>query len=77
VLCHGELYPSHIFVATSEDAAVTVTGLIDFSDAWGGRPLDDLEVLCWSWPEADRVALAVGYGPAPFWNDRGRRHAVG
>ena len=70
VLCHGELYPSHIFVTTGEDAAVTVTGLIDFSDACGGRPLDDLEVLCWSWPEAGRAALAGGYGPAPFWNDR-------
>jgi aminoglycoside phosphotransferase (APT) family kinase protein len=77
VLCHGELYPSHIFVTTGEDAAVTVTGLIDFSDACGGRPLDDLEVLCWSWPEGDRAALAAGYGPAPFWNDRGRRLALG
>jgi aminoglycoside phosphotransferase (APT) family kinase protein len=77
VLCHGELYPSHIFVTTGEDAAVTLTGLIDFSDACGGRPLDDLEVLCWSWPEGDRAALAAGYGPAPFWNDRGRRLALG
>ena len=77
VLCHGELYPSHIFVATGEDAAVTVTGLIDFSDACGGRPLDDLEVLCWRWPEVDRAALAAGYGPAPFWNDQGRRLALG
>jgi len=45
---------------------VTVTGLIDFGDACGGRPLDDLEVLCWQWPEVDRTALTVGYGPAPF-----------
>jgi aminoglycoside phosphotransferase (APT) family kinase protein len=77
VLCHGELYPSHVFVTPGEDAAVAVTGLIDFSDACGGRPLDDLEVLCWSWPEADRAALAAGYGPAPFWDDQGRRLALG
>jgi aminoglycoside phosphotransferase (APT) family kinase protein len=77
VLCHGELFPGHIFVATGEDEAVTVTGLIDFGDACGGRPLDDLELLCWEWPEVDRVALAAGYGPAPFWTDRGRRLALG
>jgi aminoglycoside phosphotransferase (APT) family kinase protein len=47
VLCHGELFPDHIFVATGGDEAVTVTGLIDFGDACGGRPLDDLELLCW------------------------------
>ena len=76
VLCHGELFPGHIFVATGEDEAVTVTGLIDFGDACGGRPLDDLEVLCWEWPEVDRAALAAGYGPAPFWNDQGRRLAL-
>ena len=73
VLCHGELFPGHIFVAMGEDAAVTVTGLIDFGDACGGRPLDDLESLCWEWPEVDRAALAAGYGPAPFWNDQGPR----
>jgi aminoglycoside phosphotransferase (APT) family kinase protein len=77
VLCHGELFPAHIFVAVGEDDAVTVTGLIDFGDACGGRPLDDLELLCWEWPEADHAALAAGYGPAPFWNDRGRRLALG
>ncbi len=77
VLCHGELFPGHIFVAMGEDEAVTVTGLIDFGDACGGRPLDDLELLCWEWPEVDRVALAAGYGPAPFWNDQGRRLALG
>jgi aminoglycoside phosphotransferase (APT) family kinase protein len=77
VLCHGELFPAHIFVALGEDAAVTVTGLIDFGDACGGRPLNDLETLCWAWPEADRAALAAGYGPAPFWNDQGRRLALG
>jgi hypothetical protein len=77
VLCHGELFPAHIFVAMGDDAAVTVTGLIDFGDACGGRPLDDLELLCWAWPEVDRAALAAGYGPAPFWNDRERRLALG
>jgi Ser/Thr protein kinase RdoA (MazF antagonist) len=39
VLCHGEPFPAHIFVAMGEDDAVTVTGLIDFGDACGGRPL--------------------------------------
>jgi hypothetical protein len=34
-------------------------------------------VLCWQWPEVDRAALAAGYGPAPFWNDQGRRLALG
>ena len=77
VLCHGELFPAHIFVATGGDEAVTITGLIDFGDACGGRPLDDLELLCWEWPEADRAALAAGYGPAPFWTDQGRRLALG
>jgi len=77
VLCHGELFPAHIFVAMGEDDAVTVTGLIDFGDACGGRPLDDLELLCWEWPGVDRAALAAGYGPAPFWNDQGRRLALG
>jgi aminoglycoside phosphotransferase (APT) family kinase protein len=77
VLCHGELFPAHIFVAVGGDEAVTVTGLIDFGDACGGRPLDDMESLCWEWPEVDRAALAAGYGPAPFWNDRGRRLALG
>jgi aminoglycoside phosphotransferase (APT) family kinase protein len=77
VLCHGELFPSHIFVAMGEDEAVTVTGLIDFGDACGGRPLDDLGLLCWSWPEVGRAALAAGYGPAPFWNDQGRQLALG
>jgi aminoglycoside phosphotransferase (APT) family kinase protein len=76
VLCHGELFPGHIFVATGEDEAVTVTGLIDFGDACGGRPLDDLQSLCWEWPEVDRAALAAGYGPAPFWADQGRRLAL-
>jgi aminoglycoside phosphotransferase (APT) family kinase protein len=76
VLCHGELFPGHIFVTIGEDEAVTVTGLIDFGDACGGRPLDDLQSLCWEWPEVDRAALAAGYGPAPFWNDRGRRLAL-
>jgi aminoglycoside phosphotransferase (APT) family kinase protein len=77
VLCHGELFPDHIFVAAGEDEAVTVTGLIDFGDACGGRPLDDLALLCWEWPEVDRAALAAGYGPAPFWTDQGRRLALG
>jgi aminoglycoside phosphotransferase (APT) family kinase protein len=77
VLCHGELFTSHIFVATGEDAGVAVTGLIDFGDACGGRPLDDLEVLCWEWPDVDRGALGAGYGPAAFWNDQGRRLALG
>ena len=77
VLCHGELFPGHIFVATGEDDVVTMTGLIDFGDACGGRPLDDLQLLCWEWPEVDRAALADGYGPAPFWNDQGRRLALG
>jgi len=77
VLCHGELFPGHIFAAMGDDAAVTVTGLIDFGDACGGRPLDDLELLCWEWPGVDRAALAAGYGPAPFWNDQGRRLALG
>ena len=40
-------------------------GLIDFGDACGGRPLDDLASLCWEWPGADRAALAAGYGPVP------------
>jgi aminoglycoside phosphotransferase (APT) family kinase protein len=77
VLCHGELFPGHIFISTGEDEAVGVTGLIDFGDACGGRPLDDLELLCWEWPEVDRAALAAGYGPAPFWTDQGRRLALG
>jgi len=25
----------------------------------------------------DRAALAAGYGPAPFWDDQGRRLALG
>jgi aminoglycoside phosphotransferase (APT) family kinase protein len=77
VLCHGDLIPGHIFVVMGEDVAAAVTGLIDFGDACGGRPLDDLESLCWSWPEVDRAALATGYGPAPFWNDQGRGLALG
>ena len=76
VLCHGELFPDHIFVAAGEDEAVTVTGLIDFGDACGGRPLDDLALLCWEWPEVDRAALAAGDGAAPFWTDQGRRLAL-
>jgi len=76
VLCHGELFPAHIFVATGEDEAVSVTALIDFGDACGGRPLDDLQSLCWEWPEVDRAALAAGYGSAPFWTDQGRRLAL-
>jgi hypothetical protein len=27
-------------------------------------------------PQVDRAALAAGYGPAPFWTDRGRRLAL-
>jgi aminoglycoside phosphotransferase (APT) family kinase protein len=77
VLCHGELFPAHIFVTTGENDQVTVSGLIDWSDACGGRPLHDLEVLCWGWPDVDRAALAEGYGPTPFWGDRGRRLALG
>jgi aminoglycoside phosphotransferase (APT) family kinase protein len=76
VLCHGELFPGHIFVATGDDEAVSVTGLIDFGDACGGRPLDDLQSLCWEWPDVDRGALAAAYGPAPFWTDQGRRLAL-
>jgi aminoglycoside phosphotransferase (APT) family kinase protein len=77
VLCHGDLIPDHVFVAVGADAAVTVTGLIDFGDACGGRPLDDMAVLCRNWPGVDRAALAAGYGPAPFWDDHGRRLALG
>lgn len=77
VPCHGELFPGHIFVTMGEDAAVTVTGLIDFGDACGGRPLDDLGSLCWEWPEVDHAALAADYRPAPFWTDHGRRLALG
>jgi hypothetical protein len=51
--------------------------LIDFGDACGGRPLDDMAVLCRNWPDVDRAALAAGYGPAPFWDDHGRRLALG
>jgi aminoglycoside phosphotransferase (APT) family kinase protein len=76
VLCHGELFPAHIFAVTGEEAAVTVTGLIDFGDACGGRPVDDLALLCWEWPDVDRTALAAAYGPAPLWDDRGRRLAL-
>lgn len=76
VLCHGDLIPDHIFVAAGADAAVTVTGLIDFGDACGGRPLDDMAVLCRNWPGIDRATLAAGYGPAPFWDDHGRRLAL-
>ncbi len=60
VLGHGELFPAHIFVRPGEDAAVAVTGLIDFGDAGGSRPLDDLALLCWEWPQVDREALAAG-----------------
>jgi aminoglycoside phosphotransferase (APT) family kinase protein len=77
VLCHGDLIPDHIFVVARADAAVTVTGLIDFGDACGGRPLDDMAVLCRNWPDVDRAALAAGYGPAAFWDDHGRRLALG
>jgi aminoglycoside phosphotransferase (APT) family kinase protein len=76
VLSHGELFPAHVFVTLNQDA-VAVTGLIDFGDAGGGRPLDDLALLCWEWPEVDRAELAAGYGPAPCWEDRGRRLALG
>jgi aminoglycoside phosphotransferase (APT) family kinase protein len=77
VLCHGDLIPDHIFVSAGEDTTVTVTGLIDFGDAFGGRPLDDMEVLCRNWPGMDHAALAAGYGPADFWDDDGRRLALG
>lgn len=76
VLCHGDLIPDHVFVTAGADAVVTVTGLIDFGDACGGRPLDDMAVLCRNWPGVDRAALAAGYGPAPFWDDHGRRLAL-
>jgi aminoglycoside phosphotransferase (APT) family kinase protein len=76
VLCHGDLIPDHIFAATGENTVI-VTGLIDFGDAAGGRPLDDMEVLCRNWPDVDRAALAAGYGPAPFWDDHGWRLALG
>ena len=33
---------------------MTVTGLIDFGDACGGRPLDDLALLCLEWHEVPR-----------------------
>jgi len=39
-----------------------VAGLIDFGDACGGRPLDDMATLCRDWPDVDRAALA---GTAP------------
>ena len=29
------------------------------------------------WPDVDRAALAAGYGPAVFWDDHGRRLALG
>jgi Phosphotransferase enzyme family len=35
---------------------------------------DGPAVLCHG--EVDRAALAAGYGPAPFWTDRGRRLAL-
>jgi aminoglycoside phosphotransferase (APT) family kinase protein len=76
-LCHCDLRPDHVFVTTGENAAVIVAGLIDFGDAAGGRPLDDVAMLCRNWPDMDRAALAAGYGPAAFWDDHGRRLALG
>lgn len=53
-----------------------MTRLIDFGDASGGRPLGDIAVLCRNWPDVDRAALTARYGPAPFWDDHGRRLAL-
>jgi aminoglycoside phosphotransferase (APT) family kinase protein len=66
VLCHGDFIPKHLFV----DAALRVTGIIDFGDIRGGPPIHDLAYLHMWRPEVDLSWVRAGYGPAAMLDDR-------
>jgi Ser/Thr protein kinase RdoA (MazF antagonist) len=63
VLCHGDLSLKHIFVISDPgDAAVRVSGVIDFGDWKSGAPVHDLAVLRVREPQLDLASLLAGYG---------------
>ena len=66
VLCHGDLSVKHIFVTgdSSNDAAVYVSGIIDFGDWLPGPRVHDLAVLRVRSPRVDLPPLLTGYGTA-------------
>jgi Ser/Thr protein kinase RdoA (MazF antagonist) len=64
VLCHGDLSLKHIFVIGdgADDAAVRVSGVIDFGDWKPGAPVHDLAVLRVREPQLDLAPILAGYG---------------
>jgi aminoglycoside phosphotransferase (APT) family kinase protein len=72
VLCHGDFIPKHLFV----DAALRLTGIIDFGDVQGGSPIHDLAYLHMWRPEIDLSWLRAGYGHAALVDDRFEQRLV-
>lgn len=61
VLCHGDLYPAHVFV----DANLRVCGLIDWGLWHAGAAVDDIADVTYRNDHVDAAAVLVGhYGSA-------------
>jgi hygromycin-B 7''-O-kinase len=69
VFCHNDLHAGNL-LAEMENAAVRLTGVLDFEGALAGDPLMDVAKAIYYLPEQTRRALLKGYGDVgrPHWS---------
>jgi aminoglycoside phosphotransferase (APT) family kinase protein len=65
VLCHGDFRPEHLFV----DAALTLTGVIDFGEFQGGLPHVDFVSLSVDCSPAEMISIQAGYSNKALFTD--------
>lgn len=65
VLCHGDLGLDHLFV----DAALTITGVIDFGEFQGGLPMVDFVRLSLDCSVQEMAWVQAGYGNRGIFTD--------
>lgn len=65
VLCHGDLGLEHLFV----DAALTLTGIIDFGEFQGGLPVVDFVPLSLDCSPQEVAWIKAGYANADLFAD--------
>lgn len=61
VLCHGDVSPEHVFI----DAALRVSGLIDWGEWHGGSPIGELALIASTFGWDDLEPVLQGYGHSP------------